>query len=253
MNYVSEPECAAAVRQQTGTTIGKRLMLKGITKHYVGLCETQPATAEGIRSLLGSTEDLECVWVVPAPLLAVQLARQQRVSAMLIDKGLGQHAVMNLLGDLRVSAPGTGAVIWGASISESEALRLLQAGARGLLRKSADLLTVETCLRTVSNGSTWLEDCVYRDPSRDARNGHNELTARELQVLRLVEEGKRNKEIAATLGIRPGTVKIHLKHIFEKTGVHGRYGLALSGMRQRGLIADLSSGASMTARGAEVA
>jgi DNA-binding CsgD family transcriptional regulator len=46
----------------------------------------------------------------------------------------------------------------------------------------------------------------------------------------------KNKEIAADLGIRPGTVKIHLKHIFEKTGVHGRYGLALNGMRQRGVL-----------------
>ena len=55
----------------------------------------------------------------------------------------------------------------------------------------------------------------------------------EQQVLELVEQGCKNKEIAQELGIRPGTVKIHLKHIFEKSGVRGRYGLALSGLRQR--------------------
>src|SRR5450759_4765593 len=43
-------------------------------------------------------------------------------------------------------------------------------------------------------------------------------------------------DIAARLGIRPGTVKIHLKHIFEKTGIRGRYGLALSGLREKGLL-----------------
>jgi DNA-binding NarL/FixJ family response regulator len=59
------------------------------------------------------------------------------------------------------------------------------------------------------------------------------LTAREQQVLELVEQGMRNKDIAMELGIRPGTVKIHLKHIFEKTGVRGRYGLALTGLQQR--------------------
>jgi len=63
------------------------------------------------------------------------------------------------------------------------------------------------------------------------------LTTRELQVRDLVERGLKNKDIAAALGIRTGTVKIHLKHIFEKTGIHGRYGLALSGLKEKGLLA----------------
>jgi DNA-binding CsgD family transcriptional regulator len=46
----------------------------------------------------------------------------------------------------------------------------------------------------------------------------------------------KNKDIGARMGIRPGTVKIHLKHIFEKTGIHGRYGLALNGLKERGLL-----------------
>ena len=52
----------------------------------------------------------------------------------------------------------------------------------------------------------------------------------------LVEQGLKNRDIGAQLGIRPGTVKIHLKHIFEKTGIRGRYGLALSGLQQKGLL-----------------
>ena len=54
---------------------------------------------------------------------------------------------------------------------------------------------------------------------------------RELEVVRLVERRLTNKSIASELGIRVGTVKIHLRHIFEKTGIHGRYGLALSALR----------------------
>jgi len=50
----------------------------------------------------------------------------------------------------------------------------------------------------------------------------------------LVEKGLRNKEIANSLGIQTGTVKIHLKHIFEKTGCRGRYGLALTGLKEKG-------------------
>ena len=62
------------------------------------------------------------------------------------------------------------------------------------------------------------------------------LTLREQEILELIWAGFKNKEIALDLGIRPGTVKIHLKHIFEKTGVRGRYGLALNGLKQRGMV-----------------
>ena len=77
---------------------------------------------------------------------------------------------------------------------------------------------------------------MFREAARDDRYPRSELTAREHQVLELVEQGFKNKEIALELGIRPGTVKIHLKHIFEKTGVRGRYGLAINGLKEKGLV-----------------
>ena len=81
-----------------------------------------------------------------------------------------------------------------------------------------------------------MEDSVFRDSIRAERYPRSELTAREQQVLELVEQGFKNKEIALELGIRPGTVKIHLKHIFEKTGVRGRYGLAINGLKDKGMV-----------------
>jgi DNA-binding NarL/FixJ family response regulator len=81
-----------------------------------------------------------------------------------------------------------------------------------------------------------MEECVFRDSARQTGYPRSELTAREHQVLELVEQGSKNKEIALELGIRPGTVKIHLKHIFEKTGVRGRYGLAINGLKDKGIV-----------------
>jgi two-component system nitrate/nitrite response regulator NarL len=81
-----------------------------------------------------------------------------------------------------------------------------------------------------------METEVVRDPDLLLRMGRSGLTPRELQVVDLVERGYKNKEIGLTLGIRTGTVKIHLKHIFEKTGIRGRYGLAISGLRNKGLL-----------------
>jgi DNA-binding NarL/FixJ family response regulator len=204
-------------------------------KCRVGICETQPAAAEGVRSVLAGTEEFECGWTTGSLAMGLAMARQQPVNLILLDKSLTAAAEpFQALESLRAKAA---LVVWGSAMSEAEALRLLQAGARGILRKTADLATILRCFRAVAAGETWLEDCVFRDAARPERAGRSALTAREQEVLELVEQGLRNKEIALELGIRPGTVKIHLKHIFEKTGVHGRYGLALNGLRQKGLLA----------------
>jgi DNA-binding NarL/FixJ family response regulator len=127
------------------------------------------------------------------------------------------------------------------SVTEAEALRFLQSGAKGIVRKSADTPTVLACLRAVSQGRSWMQDSVFRESSSMETQVRTDLTPREHQVMELVEQGFKNREIAQELGIRPGTVKIHLKHIFEKTGVRGRHGLALNGLRQKGVISLLAS------------
>jgi two-component system nitrate/nitrite response regulator NarL len=131
----------------------------------------------------------------------------------------------------------TSAVVWSVALSEAEALRLLQAGAAGVVHKTARLDTLLDCIRQVAGGSTWVEEGLVATPEQPVRMGRSALTARELQVIELVERGMRNQDIAIALGIRTGTVKIHMKHIFEKTGIRSRYGLALSGLKEKGLMA----------------
>jgi DNA-binding NarL/FixJ family response regulator len=121
-------------------------------------------------------------------------------------------------------------------LGDAEALRLVQAGARGVLRKTSDAQQVLDCIRAVASGHTWMEDTILPDASKATGARKSNLTTREQQVTELVEKGLKNKEIGRTLGIQTGTVKIHLKHIFEKTGCRGRYGLALSGLREKGFL-----------------
>jgi len=205
----------------------------------VTVCDTQPVTAEGLRTLLQGKPDLAFLDVADSLESAVCCMERNRTDLLVVDKAFGIQAILDWLPQLRgMGSPGV--VIWGVSMSEAEALRFLQAGARGILRKTASVPVVLACLRTVAMGRSWMEDTVFRDATRSDRYPRSELTGREQQVLELVEQGCKNKEIAQELGIRPGTVKIHLKHIFEKTGVRGRYGLALSGLRERGLVSALA-------------
>ena len=199
------------------------------------VCDTQPVTAEGIRTVLDGNLDLQLYEVADSLSSALELARRHQPNVMVVDKAFGIQSILEWLSEIRMVAPGVSVVIWGVSVTEAEALRFLQAGARGILRKTAVVSVVLSCLRTVAEKRSWMEDSVFRDSTRADRYPRSELTPREQQVLELVEQGFKNKEIALDLGIRPGTVKIHLKHIFEKTGVRGRYGLALSGLKDRGL------------------
>lgn len=203
----------------------------------VGLCETQPLTAEGLRSLIGATENLsfsQAVFTLPE---GAAMIRDTPPDILVLDKGFGAHAVLTWVTEIRDSRTPTSVVVWGNTITEAEALRLLQNGVRGIIRKTSEPEQVLACLSTVASGTSWMENSLFHDRLERDRYPRSELTPREQQVLELVEQGMKNKEIARELGIRPGTVKIHLKHVFEKTGVKGRYGLALSGMRNKGLLA----------------
>jgi len=210
------------------------------TKKTVVVCDTQPITAEGLRTLLTAAGDLEFLASLNSLEAATQLVTARPPDVVIVDKGFGMRIVLDWIHDLKLADAAPAVTVWGVSMTEAEALRLLQAGAKGIVRKTADLESILSCLRTVASGRSWMEDCVFRDSARQERYPRSELTPREHQVLEMVEQGFKNKEIALELGIRPGTVKIHLKHIFEKTGVRGRYGLAISGLKERGLVSMVS-------------
>ena len=202
----------------------------------VAVCVNEPIAVEGLRSLLESAEGLRVIAIETCLADGLEAVKGLHPSILLVDKAFGSQAVMDCPGVLRKSNCKTAVIVWGATFPETEALRFLHAGAAGVLRKTASLDVLLTCLRSVARGATWMEEQMVQETERPSRRRHSPLTARELQVMEQVERGLKNKEIGEKLGIRTGTVKIHLKHIFEKTGIRGRYGLALSGLKEKGLL-----------------
>jgi DNA-binding NarL/FixJ family response regulator len=218
----------------------------GKKRKVVSVCESQPLTVKGLQHLLEETDDFTFGSAHASPAEWMLSPDAEKTDLLIIDKGLGAKTVLEALnqlptegGAVRATVPGV--VVWGMSITEAEALRFLQAGAKGIIRKSADPGTVVSCLRAAAQGRSWMQDSVFRESINFDAHLRTDLTPRESQVMELVEQGFKNREIAQELGIRPGTVKIHLKHIFEKTGVRGRHGLALNGLRQKGVISLMAS------------
>ena len=202
----------------------------------VAVCDSEPIAIQGLCSLLEQSDGLRVVGSGTTLMEGTEVVRDYQPCVMVVDKSFGTPALVDWMSSLRQIEPKVSVVIWSTSMSQSEALRFLQSGAAGVVRKTAPLETVLKCLRSVVSGSNWMEEDMLREADKPVRPRHSPLTSREVQVMSLVERGLRNKEIARSLGIRVGTVKIHLKHIFEKTGIRGRYGLAISGLREKGLL-----------------
>jgi len=111
--------------------------------------------------------------------------------------------------------------------------RALRAGARGYLLKDAAVDELTSAIREVHEGRTRVAPAVAAKLAD--RMTQVQLTMRELAVLRLLADGKTNKEIGAALSIAEGTVKVHLTHLFEKLGVSNRTE-AMAAAARRGLV-----------------
>lgn len=161
--------------------------------------------------------------------------RTVQPDVILIDQGPGLKAVLQFISDLKAIAPMSRSVLWAHELAEVECFRALQLGARGAIRKILPVSTLVECLRAVAGGTVWVENSLNQQQDVfSGRRGTPRLTPREKEIVQHVCRGLKNREIADTLAITAGTVKVHLMHIFEKTGVKDRFELAIQGRRLSG-------------------
>ncbi|MCX6544923.1 MAG: response regulator transcription factor [Acidobacteria bacterium] len=108
-----------------------------------------------------------------------------------------------------------------ASIDEGRMMAALRAGATGYIRKDAEPETLLAAIRAVARGRTFIDPYVACRVAEDA-TAHEELTAREREVLRHVALGLSNKDIAEALSVSEETIKTHVGHLLGKLGVENR-------------------------------
>jgi DNA-binding NarL/FixJ family response regulator len=198
-------------------------------------CESQPIVVEGLQKVLADCDDLVfCGWAAKVG-DAQDAIQRVRPDVVLIDGSAGLTGALRLVGNLRAGAP-VHSVLWVVDLPEIDAFRALQIGARGILKKTLPIPTLLECIREVAVGQIWMQqsDQVAEFLQRKEAS---RLTPREKDVVRLVCRGLRNKQIAENLHITPGTVKVHLMHIFEKTGLKDRLALAVHGRELAGVEA----------------
>ncbi len=198
----------------------------------VCLCDPQPVVHEGLRALLERSGDLSLVDAVEELRDTAGMVADHQPDVLIFDRSFGMHSVLESVAELRAKGSSTKVVVWAASISDVECFRAIQSGARGIMKKTVEAEALYHCLRTVAGDELWTENLYEMEDAPLERPRNRPLTPREQEVAALVSKGMKNREIAEALGIATGTVKIHLMHIFEKTGIRDRFELALQGLRR---------------------
>src|SRR5260370_15201948 len=106
----------------------------------------------------------------------MEMILYQQPDVLVMDKGFGVQAVLDWLAHLKSIPLAPAIVVWGVSMTEAEALRFLQAGARGIVRKTTDLQTLLACLPTVAAGKSWMANNMVRESMRHERYPASTLT-----------------------------------------------------------------------------
>ena len=190
------------------------------------LCSDEPILAEGLTRILTGADSFSLVSYCPRlDDLRADMERHQP-DILLID--LTSGTTFDVLNGLHEVAANARIILWVHSISTELALQAMSLGVRGVLRKTLPIETLMRCLTRVHEGELWFEKSLT-DSIMSARR--YSLTRREGQLVSLLSQGLKNKEIATALNISEGTVKVYLSRLFQKLGVKDRFELALYGLK----------------------
>jgi len=195
--------------------------------------DDHPLLREGIATVIRSQDDMELIAEASTSKEAVQLFRQLRPDVTLMDLRLPDMSGVDAMSAIRAEFSDARIIILTTFEGDAEAQRALKAGARGYLLKSMPPKDLLEAIRQVHAGKKRIPPAIAAHLAEHMSD--ESLSAREVEVLRHVAGGNRNRDIAELLFISEETVKIHVKHIMEKLGASDRTQAVAIAVR-RGII-----------------
>jgi two-component system NarL family response regulator len=187
----------------------------------------------GLTTLINSQPDMTIVGEAANGKQGVELFRLHKPDVTLMDLRMPEMGGVDAISAIREEYPDCRIIVLTTFDGDEDIFRAFQAGARAYLLKDMHHDDLLSAIRAVHQGQRFIPPAIANRLAE--RMPRSELTARELEVLKLIVKGMSNKEIAAALSITEGTVKIHVNNLLGKMGVSDRTKAATTAL-QRGIV-----------------
>lgn len=190
------------------------------------LADDHPMIQAAVEAMLRGS-DYQLVAKAGSGAEALDAIGEHDPEIVVLDVQMPDGTGLDVLRKLRTDGDDRLIVLLTASIDEAGFAEALKLKVDGVLLKTSDPALLIDCLDSVRDGEEWIDPHLNAEAARTEGSGRSILSPRETELVRLVRQGMRNRDIAAQLGITEGTVKVYLHSVFEKTGVANRTELAI--------------------------
>ncbi|HET7606506.1 MAG TPA: response regulator transcription factor [Sphingomicrobium sp.] len=196
----------------------------------VMLADDHPMIAAALDVLLRGT-DYELIGRARSGSDALAEVARLKPDLLLLDVNMPDGSGLDVLRDLRERRSAPAVVLLTAGMDDTQLLAADRLAPEGMVLKTSDPALLLECMEQVRKGERWADPDIA-ERTRHAKEraaSAPSLTPRERELVELVRQGLRNRDIAAQLGVTEGTVKVYLHAIFDKLGVDNRTELAMRG------------------------
>ncbi len=211
-----------------------------LSRVRVVIADGRAMVAAALAALLERDEQIEVLRHCTSGDQALDAVRVLRPDVLLLELDIPPARAFGLIGQLRTAGLDPRIALVADVLNEVDTMDALRLGVDGIVLSGMPPNLLAQCIHKVAEGGQWIEkvavgralDNMLRRREAEHKAGRS-LTPREIQVVRLVSEGLRNKDIASELHIGEGTVKVYLNTIYRKLDVHGRVELTRHAQRSQ--------------------
>ena len=214
--------------------------MEGMPAIRIVLADDHPIVLNGLDHLFSFEPDIRVVARCTTGPEALDAVRHHRPEVVVADLRMPKMSGLELLHALNQDQLPTRVVLLPAHIEEDEILQAMRGRVGGIVLKESAPRQIVGCVRKVALGEQWLDGQVSRRAldrmlrrESGAIRAAAVLTPREIEIVRMVARGLRNREIAESLFVTEGTVKVHLHSVFEKLAIRSRMQLGIYAREQK--------------------